>query len=164
MTDRYAPTNLRLWTRPDHYVGASWPDHYVFLKQHRDSDTLTRSNFRSALKALGGETDTVLVVNEGHWAVGWVEWIAIHKDDHGALRKADEIMDSLEDYPVVNEEDWSELETEEANEVWAQCYSDRDRLDYIRRYRDQFDFHDYGDLIAQARGRYFGGYASELLA
>lgn len=164
MTDTYVPTNLHLWTRPDHYVGASWPDHYVFLGQHRDSDTLTRSNFRSALKALGGETDTVLVVHEGHWAVGWVEWIAIHQDNHEALRRADKIVAALEDYPVVNEDHWSELEYEEANEVWTQCYSDKERLEYIRQNRSQFDFHDLADLMAVARGRYFTGYASELLA
>lgn len=161
--DIYEPEHLKLWTMPDHYFGAVWPAYYVFLGQHRDSDSLTRSNFQCALKAIGGESETVHVVHEGHWAVGWVEWIAIHQDDHEALRKADEIMRELEEYPVVDEMHWSEVEMEEANEVWTQCYSDKERLEYIRQNRSQFDFHDFADLMAVARGRYFTGYASELL-
>lgn len=33
------------------------------------------------LRELGGESETVRVVRESHWAVGWVEWIAIHESD-----------------------------------------------------------------------------------
>ena len=47
------------------------------------------------LTALGGETDTVIVVRETHWAVGWVEWIAIHQDDEKALKIADDITGKL---------------------------------------------------------------------
>lgn len=59
------------------------------------------------LEALGGETETVIVVRESHWAVGGVEWIAIHEADAMALAKADEQCERLADYPVLNEEDWS---------------------------------------------------------
>lgn len=114
----YEPKNLKLWTMPESYFGASWPDYYVFLSQHRDSDTLTRSNFCEALQELGGETDTVLIVRESHWAVGWVEWIAIEKTDERALEKADNILQSLEDYPVLNEQAFSELEYNEACDYW----------------------------------------------
>lgn len=159
----YIPEHLKLWTLPSNYAGAEWPDHYVFLGQHRDSDALVRANFKAGLKALGGETDTVLVIHEGHWAVGWVEWIAIHKDDHKALELADDIMASLEDYPVVDDDAFSAEEDEEAQEVWTNCYSDKERLAYIRQHRTQFDFHDMADLMALVKGRYFNGYASELL-
>ena len=158
------PENLSLWSLPDHYVGAHWNDWYVFLGQHRDSDTLTRSNFTCGLAAIGGVSDTVRVVNEGHWAVGWVEWIAIHKADTKALEAADKIEAALSDYPVVNEDHWSELEHEEAQGFWSNCFDDRERLDYIRDNRSQFDFHDYADLIGCVRGRYFAGCASELLS
>jgi len=43
-TDKYIPQRLDRWTLPKNYFGAEWPDYYVFLSQHRDSDTLTRSN------------------------------------------------------------------------------------------------------------------------
>ena len=81
----YEPKHLKRWTMPNSYFGAVWPNYYVFLGQHRDSDALTRSNFTCGLKALGGESETVEVVRESHWAVGWVEWIAIHQDDAAAL-------------------------------------------------------------------------------
>jgi hypothetical protein len=47
------------------------------------------------LKALGGETETVIVVRETHYLVGWVEWIAIHQDDEKALKIADDITGKL---------------------------------------------------------------------
>jgi len=47
-------------------------------------------------------------------AVGWVEWIAIHESDAAALAIANKISDALEDYPVVNEDHWSQLEWDEA--------------------------------------------------
>ena len=158
---------LNEWTMPDSYFGATWEGHYVFLSQHRDSDALERANFRSALKTIGGESEHdngVQVVREGHWAVGWVEWIAIPVGPSNALAKANEIMGDLDNYPVVDEEDWCELETEEANEVWAKCYDWRERLEYIRKYRDQFEPNGFSDLVSVVRGEYFTGYASELLA
>lgn len=111
-------TTLTRWTLPEAYFGTEWPEYFVFLSQHRDSDTLTRSNFTCGLKAIGGESDTVQVVRERHWAVGWVEWIAIHESDTEALSKAEAILKGLDDYPVVNEEHFSELEWEEAQIQW----------------------------------------------
>lgn len=111
-------TTLTRWTLPEAYFGAEWPEYFVFLSQHRDSDSLTRSNFTCGLKAIGGESDTVQVVRERHWAVGWVEWIAIHESDTEALSKAEAILKRLDDYPVVNEEHFSELEWEEAQIQW----------------------------------------------
>lgn len=160
----YEPKHLKLWTMPDSYFGSVWPGHYVFFGQHRDSDALTRSNFISALKKIGGESETVTVIRESHWAVGWVEWIGIHQDDELALRKADEVMARYDGYPVVDEDHYSETEQEEAQEIWTNCYSDQNRLEYIRKHRDQFEFHSIKDIIANVRGRYFSGYASELLS
>ena len=91
MNEIFTPENLSLWEKPSHYFGAAWPCHYVFLGRSRDSDCLENCNFTEALNAIGGESETVEVVRESHWAVGWVEWIAIHQDDAEALRKADAI-------------------------------------------------------------------------
>lgn len=154
---------IKRWTRPDNYAGAEWPEHFVAIGQHRDSDALVRANFKAMLKALGGETDTVIVVREGHWLVGWVEWIAIHQDDAKALQVADEIKAALADYPVIDDDAFSTEEDEEAQQTWANCYSDQERLKYIREHKSQFDFNDLADILAQVRGRYFRGYASELI-
>lgn len=159
----YDPTNLKRWTMPDYYAGEVWPNYYVFLGQHRDSDCLARSNFESGLEAIGGESDTVIVVREGHWAVGWVEWIAIHQDDETALKEADAIAGALENYPVVDEEHYSQLETEDANETWANCYNEKERIEYIREHRAQFEFRSFSDMRDCIRGKYFCGYGSDLL-
>jgi len=128
----YVPENLKLWTLPDSYMGAQWDDYYVFLSKHRDSDAVTRSNYICGLGAIGGESDTVRCVNEGHWAVGWVEWIAIHKSDSKALEIADKIAGDLIDYPVLNEDHLSGLEHDEACEYW-ESMSVRDRAEYCVR-------------------------------
>lgn len=159
----YQPEHLQRWTRPDNYFGESWPEYFVFLGQHRDSDALSRSNFTCALKAIGGETETVHVIREGHWAVGWIEWIAIHQSDSKALETAEEIHCALADYPVVDDEHFSETEMEEANETWLHCYTVEERIDWIRKHRSQFEFRDLSDMLACVRGEYFAGYASELL-
>lgn len=163
----FEPKNLKRWTMPQHYFGAVWPAFYSSsVGQSRDSDALERSNFACMLKALGGEDseETVIVVRERHWAVGWVEWIAIHQDNERALQIADDIAERLKDYPVISEDDWSEREQEDANETWKNCYSPKERIAYIRDHRSQFDFHDFADMLGCIRGNYFAGYASELLA
>jgi hypothetical protein len=163
-TEKYTPENLTLWSTPDSWFGTPWEGHYVFLGQNRDSDCLSRSNFRKGLEALGGEVEgKVEVVRESHWACGWIEWIAIHEDATEALEIADEIAAALEAYPVLNESDFSKLEVEEADRVWESCYSGQERVAYIRRWRSQFDFADFAEVLACARGKFFAGYASELL-
>ena len=138
------PRHLKLWTHPDNYIGHVWPATYsAGVGQSRDSDALERSNFRTMLAAIGGESETVTVVRESHWAVGWIEWIAIHQDDEVALRAADEQQARLAVYPALDESDWSEEETIEANDVWRDCYDASSRADYIRRHRDQFEFRDF---------------------
>jgi hypothetical protein len=139
--------NLERWTRPDSFMAmdSGWQyskECFVFLGRHRDSDLLTESNFECGLAAIGGESDTVKVVRESHWAVGWVEWIAIHESDIKALECASDIMDSLSDYPVVNEDHWTELEWNAAQDMWAQL-SLSERVDLCR---------DAGLSIYAARG------------
>lgn len=161
---KYTPKHLKRWTRPECYFGASWPEYYsAGVGRHRDSDTLERSNFAVMLDELGGESETVRVVRERHWAVGWIEWIAIHEDDSKALAIADNLAADLEVYPVLDEDHLSKMETEEADRVWKECFSPRERIQYIRENRNQFYFHDFRDMLAVVRGEYFNGYASELL-
>ncbi len=128
---------MKLWKLPDSYFGASWDNYYVFLGRNRDSGCLGNSNFECGLKAIRSvmskkdipaddeeeyskdEGATVQVVHEGHWACGWVEWIAIHKSDTAAIAEANEIIDCLEDYLVLNDEDLSNREYEEFLSGWS---------------------------------------------
>jgi hypothetical protein len=103
----FTPTHLKQWKVPRDYFGAQWSDYYDSgCRRSRDSNDLEESNFAAMLKDLGGESDTVIVVRDRHWAVGWVEWIAIHKDDEKALRIADENIERMEDYPFLDEDDY----------------------------------------------------------
>lgn len=173
----FKPEHLKLWKRPGSYIGATWDDWYVFLGQNRDSGCLTRANFDAAWDAVQGfrEVDianpaedeedmaSVQKVKENHWAVGWVEWIAIHRSNTAALEVADRIMGKLDGYPVVDEELWSRYEDEEATTVWRDCYQTKERIAYIRSHRSQFEFRDMADMLGCVRGNYFAGYASELV-
>ena len=125
--------HLKRWERPRYYFGAEWSSYYsAGVGQSRDSDCLEQSNFGTMLATLGGESETVIVVRESHWAVGWVEWIAVHEADTVALAKADEQCARLANYPVLDEDDFGRREFE------AQCETSesaglRGRLEYCRR-------------------------------
>lgn len=113
---------LKRYERPPHFADFADFDrrkYFVCGGQHRDSDTITRSNHRSILRKLGGESETVRVVRDSHFLVGWVEAIYIHESDTAALATVRRIADELEDYPIVDDDDWSELQYSEAAEYWA---------------------------------------------
>jgi hypothetical protein len=145
----YVPERLERWTMPRDYFGAEWPEWYSSgVGRSRDSDCLEESNFHSMLAALGGESATVQVVRENHWAVGWVEWIAIHESDEQSLREADRRRERLEDYPVLDEDDWSHREFEECERVWSD-YPWKSRVIHFRRMSHTATFRE---LMAAVRG------------
>ena len=155
----FAPTPM------DPY-GLNLPDRQewlVVIGQNRDSNAVSESNFASALKSLGGEGDHVQVYRFGHWACGWFEVLLIDPGHKPAVSIAESIEAALADYPVLDDADVSERETTEANEVWSSCYTEKQRVQYIRNHRDQFEFRDFSDMLGCCRGNYFSGYASELL-
>lgn len=132
------------------------------VSQNRDSGPLDRSNFECCLKALGGENESVQVHRFGHWGPGWFEIILV-KPGTPEAKTAEEIESALADYPVLDDEHFSQLEHEEADQIWKNCYREKDRIEYIREHRSQFEFRDFADLIGCVRGNYFAGYASELI-
>lgn len=131
------------------------------MTRSRDSDCLTESNWRTALNMLGGESDNVRVDRFGHWACGWWESLSV-KDGSPAHAIGEGIKDKIDSYPVLDEEDFCELENEKAQTLW-ESFRDKDRIEYIRKNRSQFEFSSFEDLLGCVRGKYFGGYASELL-
>lgn len=133
------------------------------VSRTRDSGPLEQSNFAAALETLGGESETVEVHSFNHWGPGWFEIILIDPRDAERVKRCEELEASLEDYPVLDEEDYSEREMEEANEVWKNCYRLKERIEYIRKHRSQFEFSGFADLLGCVRGNYFAGYASELI-
>lgn len=151
-------TNLRKWTRPDNYFGAEWYGYYsAGVGKSRDSDCLERANFDATLAKLGGETgedddgiSMVRVVRENHWAVGWVEWIAIHESNTEALAIASDIQEGLERYPFVSESLLSQYEEDESANIWERCYGVADRVRYLRKHSYTAD--SVAQLLRAVRG------------
>jgi hypothetical protein len=54
-------------------------------------------------------------------------------------------------------------EDEEAQELWRTGFTDAERLEAIRDGLYDVEYYDWKDLLAQVRGRYFRGCASELI-
>jgi len=100
----------------------------------RDSNPLAESNFSAALKMLGGEGDRVEVHPFNHWACGWYEIILVAPDT-AEFSIAQGIELSLEDYPVLDEEDFSKRKSEEQQKTYTNCY----RSDFIGSLEDSFD-------------------------
>lgn len=139
----------------------------------RDSDCLARSNYRTFIKLLGGKgseggkgsqdiNENLAIEEATHWACGWLQYLIINPECVELIQEATQALERLEDYPVLDDEDFSALEMEEANESWS-YWSTKERIEYMRENRSQFSFHDFSDVLANARGKYFSGYASEIL-
>jgi hypothetical protein len=129
---------------------------------NRDADCLTESNYYSALEELSGEGDDVEVLEFGHWACGWFSIIVVRPDTE-AHKTAEEIESALADYPILDEDDFSEREQKAADETWKNCYTNSQRIAYIKDHRNQFEFHDLADMVSCVRGNHFAGYACELI-
>ncbi len=119
----YNPENLTPYVAPSHYFGAHFFEYFPILGQSRDSKAYERANFDATLKLLGGESqksNAVMVVRASHWLCGWVETIHVHKSASKKLKIADKIAADLKDYPIVDEELYSQYETEEKDLYWSQ--------------------------------------------
>jgi len=85
--------------------------------QSRDSGPFDHSNFATCLKWLGGESETVEVHRFGHWACGWFEIILVEPGT-AAAGILDEIVEKLDNYPILDEGDLSERESLAAEKSW----------------------------------------------
>ena len=117
---------MKKWERVDNYIGETYFDYYVLLSRHRDSGLVEESNFNSALKALNGESDTVKVIRSSHWAVGWIEVILIHESDKESIDKGNDIEESLNNYPILDEDAFGDLVSEKEKEMYDQIKYDAD--------------------------------------
>jgi hypothetical protein len=161
LIDEYAsPTTFD--SRANYMGQTPEKDLYVLLGRNRDSDLLTESNWDCALERLGGESETVEIVRFGHWACGWIEYLCVRAESE-AYKIAQDIDMELENYPVLDEGEFSEREDNEAQRQWKEFYDVSERVAYVRDNSSQFDFRDYQDMFQCIRGEYFCGYASELI-
>lgn len=133
MTENWPYNKLVPWKHPECYFGATWYQYAAVYSQHRDSDSLERSNYRVILADLQKRFGDRVVTDTrcNHWAVGWVETIYVRTLCKPAMQAADAWLEKLADYPVADEEDWSNLEWEEAAGYWERL-SVRERAEVIR--------------------------------
>jgi hypothetical protein len=148
----FDPCGLGLDNRQDWLV--------VPVSYTRDSGPLDESNFVTALDMLGGESATCEVHRFGHWGPGWFEIILVHPDREDAVA---EIESRLEDYPLLDEEDYSQKQYDEIMEAWDNM-SLQERIDFAvenghscfaARTDNPFDVNnDRGDAVYQLIGEY----------
>jgi hypothetical protein len=104
------------WTEDD-FKPEEW---YIHYSTNRDANILTQVNHNCLTKLMEPfmEADRPDVVSEvhNHWAVGWVEGFAVRCLD--GLEETDawvalcEFLDALEEYPVADDDAFSEAEFE----------------------------------------------------
>lgn len=103
----------RAWKRASNYIGPNHDGWIVGLSTHRDADLCSESNFDVLLERLGGESKHVQVIRNGHWGVGWVETIHVSERSEKHLEILRGALNSLEDYGLLNEDDFCEREREQ---------------------------------------------------
>lgn len=106
------------WGEPED--GANWT---VVYTHNRDSGLIDLSN-AAVIEEEMGKFEDVISQRHNHWACGWVDGLVIRVyDDEGAVtdafRRYCELMNKLEDYPVLDEEDYSRREHEAGLEYIA---------------------------------------------
>ena len=113
------------WTdRPSEGV---WCLHYTHT---RDSDRVERSNGEAiAIEMLKESSDDVSLEHHTHFAVGWVDGVAVkvYGDDGKiteAFGKLHELLERIEDYPILDENAHAALESEELAEEFSEVIKD----------------------------------------
>lgn len=97
-------------------------DDWLFapVEQNRDSDILTESNFAQAVRMLteaDPEGEDFQVHRFSHWAAEWVENIIVRPGSKCAA-VCEDIAARLEDYPILNESDFSDREYKSFVDAW----------------------------------------------
>lgn len=105
------------WREREMEDADQWMIHYT---HHRDSGVLDQSNAEQIRQALDQFTEGVVpdVVQESHnhWAVGHIDGFSLRVFRSGeitdAFRTFHELMERLAEYPILNEDDFSNREYE----------------------------------------------------
>jgi len=116
---------LKKWEKASNYMGEEYQDYYIVYSKNRDSEALVRSNYDSIINMFN--SDKIKYINPcfNHWLCGWVEVIMIHKKDINSLVYAiDNIIKPLNDYPILDENLYSEYEIEENTFFCDNCKKD----------------------------------------
>lgn len=117
-----------VWYRDDIDDKSNWS---IFYTHHRDSGLLDQSNAAIIAKALvpftEGDDPDVVFESHHHWAVGHIDGFSVRVFKRGRITKAfqtyHELAERMDDYPILDETDYSNREYEStleniANSAW----------------------------------------------
>lgn len=107
-----------VWWRSDEIEDPeSWA---IFYTHHRDSGLLDQSNAHVINTALepftSGDDPDVVMESHNHWAVGHIDGFSLRVRRDGeitdAFRKYHQLAEAMDQYPILDEEDFSRREYE----------------------------------------------------
>ena len=134
MTDSSILKKNEMGQPPSNYAGW-WPRGYAIVERNRDSKLLEQSNWSAAIRRLeeaaqGLENRGWFIHRARHWAVGWVETLVVQTDaPTPVLEEAAIILQDLEAYPVLDEDDYSDRIYNAALDFWDDL-SDDEKIHY----------------------------------
>lgn len=152
-------------------------DNYcIVYTQHRDSDFLTQANAEYIDKAMAEFEDRsvmtsaseiepmIIGVSCSHWAVGYIEGYAIAVYDRSSASGLSEAFEAMceisrdyDEYPALDEERWSELESEAEWEYLADLARECERdSDYEIPFTDVLLYEAIRDLDLNFGYGYYG--------
>ena len=113
----------------ENYIGKRFNEYFVLYTQNRDSGILEQSNFRCIEKYLKAKKAVYEKVSFNHWAVGWIEQILIQDTEKESINIGNEIEEKLKGYPIFDEGDFCNLESDKAHELLEEIRKDISNLD-----------------------------------
>ena len=136
------------WEHPDSYAGFSPDGDYLICSKNRDSAILENTNFDRIQEDLKKCASTLTSPENdgkhnqaGDWVydfragcsmVGWIEYLLIREDAPEELKKmAGEIICAMADYPVYDEEAYSENVWLAVHDFWENESVDA-RIDWCK--------------------------------
>lgn len=109
-------------------MGDDYSGYYIVASTHRDADDIVSSNFSSIKKTLDDKEIVYIDIRFNHWVVGWIEQLMIHEGDDIGLSVAEELNVSIEDYPILDDDDYNERRNDRVYEYYKEYRSSGDTL------------------------------------
>lgn len=117
----------------------------VALTQNCTEGLLSESNWFSLLKRLGIDnpnagqkgseqlSPTIAIEEASFSGDGWIQYLIVDPDDMVSVKIAEEAEKELEDYPILDETDFSERE----DNYYYEAFKDYGRLEIIRALKER---------------------------
>lgn len=132
---------------PNSYAGPDFSDYVVLIGTNRDADMLTQFNYEKACELFPeDDNENTLHIRQGHWACGWIELVLIKATGFESdinvrlnLYKAMRTREALDDYPVLDELEYSDYVMEKSYELYEseKSYWLRELCEFLDLDRDE---------------------------